>query len=204
MIDPENITNYKQSYAELEEFILFWVCAAGKNGRTAARCLDKFLKNIGYHELPFDSPFDVIEDQAYDDLPNIMKDAGIGCFNQKARTFAELIESGIDLKKCSVDDLEAIHGIGMKTARCFLIHSRRDVRLAGIDTHMLKHLKAVGVPNVPSSTPSNKKEYVRLENEFLKLADEAGKAPAVFDLEIWNKYSIKSEPKNVNNLDLTG
>ena len=47
MIDPNGITNYNLTDEQLEEHILFWVCAAGKNGTTAARCLDKFLETLG-------------------------------------------------------------------------------------------------------------------------------------------------------------
>jgi hypothetical protein len=46
MINPTNITNYNLTTAELEEHLLFWVCAAGKNGVVAASNLDKFLKNL--------------------------------------------------------------------------------------------------------------------------------------------------------------
>jgi len=197
MINPETITNYNQTDAQLEEFILFWVCAAGKNGRTAARCLDNLLWKL--RDNFSGTPFQLLRRADHlMNLPALLQFSGIGCFNAKARSFRELIWSDIDLKTCTVDDLESIYGIGMKTARCFLIHSREGIRLAGIDTHLLKHLKAVGVENVPSSTPGNKKEYLRLEQEFLRLADEAGKEPAVFDLEIWNRYSVKSTAKEMS------
>jgi endonuclease III len=125
------------------------------------------------------------------DMALLMKGSGIGCYNLKSRTFRELAHADLDLKTCTTDDLEKIPGIGMKTSRCFIIHSRQGARYAGLDTHILKFLRSAGVENVPKATPSSKKEYLRLEKEFLRLADLAGKAPAVFDLEIWNKYSIK-------------
>jgi len=201
MVDPENITNYNQTDLQLEEFILFWVCAAGKNGRTAARCLDGLLNTIDGYNI---GPFKAIQMWAYyehpetfEGWPEMLRDSGIGCYRSKAKTMFQLAMNDLDLHTCTVDDLENIHGIGMKTARCFLIHSRKGVRLAGIDTHMLKYLKAVGVEDVPSSTPGSKKEYLRLEDEFLRLADKADKEPAVFDLEIWNKYSVKSMAKTM-------
>jgi len=197
MIDPSKITNYNATDNELEELILFWVCAAGKNGRTAARCLDKFLKVIsgpGYGK-----PMHSIS-KAYN-LPKLLQLCGIGCYNSKAKSFVQLatecMSGRLNLRTCTADDLEKIHGIGMKTSRCFILHSRPDAMYAGIDTHILKHLRVSGVDNVPKSTPGSKKEYLRLENAFLKLADEVGMLPSRYDLMIWNKYSVKSAPRKI-------
>lgn len=183
-VDPDDITSYNCSSSELELRILFWVSAAGKNGNTAARCLQRLLdkfKDLGR------TPFSIIKK-----IPNLsqeMKAAGIGCYSGKAITFLQLAESGLDLKTCSVENLEGIKGIGPKTARCFLIHSRPNQRLAGLDTHILKYLREQGV-DAPTSTPTGKK-YRELEKEFLKLADKAGKSVADFDLEIWLSYRRK-------------
>lgn len=190
MVDPSNITNYDLTDEGLEEHILFWVCAAGKNGTTAARSLDKFMHNLrGIKGTPFQK---ILRYMPPGKLPRLMQMCGIGCYNNKSRTFYELATSGLNLRTCSAEDLEKIHGIGMKTSRCFIVHSRKDAMYAGLDTHMLKHLRDNGVKDVPKSTPSSKKQYLRLEQAFLSLADEAGKSPADYDLEIWNKYSIKS------------
>jgi thermostable 8-oxoguanine DNA glycosylase len=91
---------------------------------------------------------------------------------------------------CNAEELEKIYGIGMKTSRCFLIHSRKNARYAGLDTHVLKFLRAKGVQDVPKSTPTSRKLYLRLEAEFLKLSDESGKSVADLDLEVWNKYKV--------------
>ena len=194
MIDPENVTNYNMTSNQLEEFILFWICAAGKNGKTAARCLDNLLSDLKmYFSFKF-SPFELIrKTHIYsNNLPDWLKVNGIGCYNSKARTMLEISNSKLDLKTCSVDDLEKIYGIGMKTSRCFIIHSRRNSNYAGLDTHVLKHLREVGIENVPKSTPSSKKQYKRLEKEFLKLAKGAGTFPADYDLMVWNKYSVNT------------
>jgi len=196
MIDPSKITINNATDEELEELILFWVCAAGKNGRTAARCLDKFLKLIS---SPYGKPMSSIFNfNSLYNLPDTLRACGIGCYNSKAKSFLQLaiecVSGRLNLRTCTTDDLEKIHGIGMKTSRCFIIHSRKEARYAGLDTHILKHLKINGVDNVPKSTSGTKKEYLRLEKEFLKLADEINMAPAEYDLMIWNKYSIKSAP----------
>ena len=187
MIDPDIITQYNLNEKELQEHILFWVCAAGKNGRTAAKCCDKFLNLIGANEIYL--PFTVIQGLPREILPGLLKNCGIGCYNSKARTMWELAHSKLNLKTCTAEDLEEIYGIGMKTSRCFILHSRENARYAGLDTHILKFLRKLGY-DAPKSTPTGKK-YLKLESIFLKYADKLGKKPADLDLEIWNKYSVK-------------
>jgi thermostable 8-oxoguanine DNA glycosylase len=189
MIDPEHITNYDLTYLQLEKRLMFWVLAAGKNGRTAARSIVSLMTLTAGHIY---GPFAGIkQSNARHPLAETMKRCGIGCYNHKARTLLELANSNLDLKYCDAADLEKIYGIGMKTSRCFILHSRRNARLSGLDTHMLKHLKEMGVENVPKATPSSKKQYMILEQEVLRLADEAGMSAAEYDLMIWNKYSVR-------------
>ena len=185
MIDPENITEFNCSRERLEELLLFWVTAAGKNGRVAAKNLARLLDRLYYKKVG--GPFRAIVRAK--NLPSLMKECGIGCYNNKAITFIELSASDLNLKTCTAEDLEKIYGIGKKTSRCFIMHSRKDAQYAGLDTHMLKHLREQGVENVPKSTPNSKKEYERLEREVLRLAKGAGMNPADFDLMIWNYYS---------------
>jgi len=196
MIDPANITNYKLTDAELEEHLLFWICAAGKNGTTAARCLEKLLSSTTYNnKSPFGVIREIINTKVPKPLTELMKWAGIGCYTHKARTFHQLVHSDIDLKTCSSEELEQIYGIGMKTSRCFILHTRKNAQVAGLDTHMLKHLKAMGVKKVPKSTPASKKTYLRLEKKVLKFAKRMGFTPAEYDLAIWNKYKVQNEEK---------
>lgn len=185
MIDPSNITNYGLDTRGLQEVILWWILAAGKNGVTAARCLDSFLSSWG----PPDSlPFEIVKNvDRVSCLPAEMKKHGIGCYNNKARSWRHLANSGIDLKTCSLEDLEAVPGIGPKTSRCFLIHSRKNQSYAGLDTHLLKFLRLIGY-DAPKSTPS-KKKYVYFEKEFLKAVERSGRTVAQVDLVIWNYYS---------------
>ncbi len=186
MIDPTKITNYDLSDDQLEEVLLFWICAAGKNGVTAARCLDDLL-NKWKSASKKQSPFNIIKTIAIkSNLADEMRNAGIGCYNFKSRSFMALVSSRIDLRKCTVDDLEKIPGIGPKTARCFLIHSRRNQNYAGLDTHVLKFLRDKG-HDVPKSTPTGKK-YKELEEVFLSYVQESGLSVADFDLKIWNDY----------------
>lgn len=185
MIDPTQMTRYNLGIPELEETILFCACVAGKNAITTARAMDRFLSRLrddhGDH-----SPFGLIS-RCGEDMPEIIRSCGIGCFNKRARTFRELAASGLDLRTCGAADLEAIYNIGLKTSRFFILHTREDARVAVLDTHILKHMASLGYV-VPKSTPP-KKLYVKLESEFLKLADQSGKTVAEYDLELWNHYS---------------
>lgn len=188
MIDPDNITNYNLNKNQLEEVLLFWVCAAGKTAKTASKNLEKLLTKWKGN---CKSPFEIIKKiHNKSNLAKEMRKCGIGCYNTKSKTFLELANSNLDLKTCSLDDLENIFGIGPKTVRCYLIHSRLNQRYAGLDTHCLKYLKERGY-DVPKSTPSGKK-YKELEQIFLKLVDESGMNVADFDLMIWKRYSKKA------------
>lgn len=180
MIDPLNITKYDRTDSELEEVLLFWILAAGKNALMASKSLVLFLNSE-------DTPFNYIKKFNVSELAIKMKECGIGCFNNKAVTFNQLANSGLNLKTCSAEDLEKIKGIGMKTSRCFLIHSRKDVKYAGLDTHILKYMKSLGY-EVPKSTPTGKK-YLKLEEIFLSLLEKSGKTLSEFDLSIWKEFS---------------
>lgn len=191
MIDPVNITSYNLSKERLEEKILFWICAAGKNAITASKNLDKFLIQIhSRFKIRLYHPFYCIRKLRREELPILLKNNGIGCYNNKAKSFWQLAHSKLDLSTCSADELEGIHGIGMKTSRCFIIHSRENAQYAGLDVHILKYLKDLGYI-VPKTTPS-KKEYLNIEKIFLDIVKKSKKTIAEYDLMIWRKYSGNS------------
>lgn len=188
MINPDNITNYHLSEAELEEVLAFWVLAANKTAATVAAGLEKLLLTINpARDL---TPFAAIRSQRQEELPHQLKAAGIGQYNQKSKYLWALAHSNLDLKNCTVDELEAIPGIGMKTSRCYIMHSRKNAQVAGLDTHILKYLKSIG-HRVPKSTPP-RKEYLRLEKLFVADAKKYGRTVAEHDLEIWKSYSKKN------------
>jgi thermostable 8-oxoguanine DNA glycosylase len=192
MIDPVNITKFDNTKEQLEEVLLFWVLAAGKNAITASRCLENFLIFIhNKFSIKHFQPFDCIKKIQKEDLPILMKNYGIGCYNNKAKTFWQLANSNLDLRKCLADDLEKIHGIGMKTSRCFIIHSRKDANCAGLDVHILHFLRDKGY-NVPKQTPI-KKSYLEIEKLFLNIVKQSGLSVAEYDLMIWREYSGRSK-----------
>ena len=195
MIDPSKITNFNLSDKELEETVIFWVLVAGKPARTTSRLLQNLLDHLHerYDEKTF-SPFKVIAKYDYYNpgkLESLLKDFGFGCQKAKAKSLRSLISCGFDFRTCTVEQLESIHGIGMKTSRCFIMHTRANARHAGLDTHVLKWLRYLGY-DAPKSTPS-KGEYLELEKVFVQIADLLGTPTALLDLTIWNAYSSGGE-----------
>lgn len=195
MVDPMNITKFDRTEEELQEFAIFAVCVAGKTAKSIAPRVAQLIKNMVILPNKPDSvrTFDMIALMQPYRLANMMKDVGIGCFNQKADTIcmlAQRVHNGmLNLRTCTPEDLEKIKGIGAKTSRFFILHSRANARYAALDTHILKHLTAWEIPQVPLSTPPKGPAYARLERAFLNLADAAGMTPADYDLMLWRHYS---------------
>lgn len=189
MVNPDEITNFDRNAYELEEFMIFAVCAAGKNANTTATILNK---TFAYCEKEERSPLNYLGMMRY--LPEYLKKQGIGCYNNRAKTFRALnykVWTSVRfLETATVAELEAIYGIGPKTARFFIMHSRPNQRVAALDTHILKELKANG-HEVPKATPPAGKRYNELEQLFIKLADKSGMSVADYDLAVWKKWRKK-------------
>lgn len=218
MIDPDHITNYNLSKKELQYHSIFWLLVAGKTARVIAPRMKLVFEELEYlwardhskrllftlnvnlgHYPPY--PFQLIKNlcKRRNDsewLARILKKNGIGCYKNKAKGMIELANSNLDLRKCSPDDLEKIHGIGMKTSRCFILHSRKNAQYSGLDTHLLRLMRDLGY-DVPESTPSTKKKYLEIEQMFLDMANKTNKTPAELDLIIWRVYSSHKHLKPI-------
>jgi hypothetical protein len=220
MVDPNNIINYNRTDEELEELILFLIAVAGKNAATTARQLDAFLQGAGstpfnkvklydrpgvhgqfaYHRhnpIRYDN-FGIIdpavavryEVRQYNDLPSALKAYGFGCQTRLARAFREVTNSGINLRGCSMAQLMAIHGIGRKSASCFLAWTRKYVRVAMLDVHLMKFIRDdLGHDEAPKNTPSSRKQYDHYEKIYLDHCDKIGVNPTEYDLMIWKHYA---------------
>lgn len=191
LIDPSDVIKYNRTKAELELWWLFSAVVAGKTAKTQARLLNKFLTDLpvmkgAEHkaERPFFRIGGALEQGI---LLDRLKTSGLGQYNRLNRMFQESLK--LNLETCTVEDLESIFGCGPKTARMFLMMSRPKQRFAALDTHVLKHLAANGIENVPKATPSAGANYKRLEQEFLKLADAAEMEVSEYDLMVWRQYS---------------
>jgi thermostable 8-oxoguanine DNA glycosylase len=187
-IDVNHITDYCRTPEQLEELLIFCVLVAGKRAQGTARALACLLRQTHQQaRLATLRPFQALRQvEGLERLSRLLRRHGIGLNRQKARTLHALLALELDLRHCSLEQLEAVPGIGPKTARMFLLHSRPGQRLACLDRHLLRCLAQQGV-RVPRQTPGSRQAYLRLEEVVLTLADQAGMTPAEFDLTVWNR-----------------
>jgi thermostable 8-oxoguanine DNA glycosylase len=120
-------------------------------------------------------------------LTEQLKRHKLGQYNRIEKAFRGILQFEGRLDTVTLEELESVDGIGPKTARFFLLHSRPNQKIAVLDTHILKFLSEKGY-NVPKATPS-KKKYGQIEKDFLTECEKAGKDVAEMDLEIWKSYS---------------
>ncbi len=182
-ITPSDITNYNRTDAELQAFWLFGAFCAGKNSDYASRCLARLLqKSDGKN------PFDYLRELGEVGIHNALVASRIGQYARLAAFIKQSLD--LDLRTATVDDLMKVHGIGPKTARFFLLHTRHDQQLAVLDTHILKFLRDNGI-DAPQNTPTNKNKYLELEKKFLYLVAMhfPNMSIAHVDLTLWMKYS---------------
>lgn len=191
MIDPQNITNFNRTYAELEEFLIFAICVAGKKATQMAPKVAKLCFATEFPAGVFDH-FRVMDRAGK--LRWWLEVNKIGNYNIKEPCIREVIKH--DVRTVDVATLVSIKGIGPKTARFFILHSRPLQRLACLDTHILGWLRDQGYENVPKQSPSNPKVYDKWEKIFLDECDKRGKLPADFDLEIWRERSNKKKEED--------
>jgi len=196
MINPYAITNFNRTEAELQELLLFCIVVAGKTAYIQADKLEYFLNDseqlLNSANPNFDYPFEVLRQLKSKGLllHQIMK-AKLGQYNKIYNAFDYIVNNKIDLSNCSTEDLEKIPGVGFKTSRFFILHSRQVDSIAVLDVHILKFLGTLGY-KVPKSTP-NKKNYYYLEQKFLEYCRSKNLQPAQADLEIWKSYAKKSK-----------
>jgi len=182
MVDITKVTNFKRTQAELEEFWLVAICVAGKNGTTQARKVHDFLDGLNGN-----TPFQKI--QKLDEAGKLLKrlqTVKMGQYNRIKKAFRESLH--LDLRKCTLDDLTGISGVGGKTSRFFLLHSRADCEHVVLDTHILRFLlKKCGLKKIPKSTPSSPKQYAAIEVKARKAirAKFPKDSMADADLKIW-------------------
>lgn len=193
--DPFNITKYDRTEEELQLFALFCISVAGKNAVTTGKSFGKLWDRLRLYVMSGLLPLEFLPIAWSDGVftPALLKSCGFGCFNLRHKSFMALAEAvtyrNLNLRTCTAAALEGVPGIGRKTARYFLIHSRDGYRGAAIDTHILKFLRDFyRDPKIPIHTPSTQGKYSHLEQLFL-LAVPPGKTVAEWDLEIWKKYN---------------
>jgi endonuclease III len=193
-VDPDNITNFGLDDEQLELHAVFWICVAGKTAAIICRAVEKIFVELSIR-WPNQRPLAMLKKVGQKELPLLLKRHGIGCFNLKGESLWQLSNSGLNLRTCSYEELRRIKGMGRKTAKCFLIHSRKDSQVAGLDTHVLKGLRRRGY-DAPLSTPSSDKVYQHWEKIVLEIVKRENKTPAEWDLQEWKLG--KQETRQLN------
>lgn len=184
LIDPHKITDYNRDTKQKQAFLLFCIIAAGKNSKVQSEKLARFLYPAQVADI---TPFELINQlNSVEMLLHSLTFNKIGQYNRIVRSFTEVVD--LDLDTCTVADLEAIKGIGPKTARFFLLHTREDEDYAVLDTHILRWMREELFVETPKNTPSGKR-YLELEEVYLQYCLTHRKNPADLDLEIWSKYN---------------
>lgn len=191
MINPAEVTNYNRTQDELQEFLLFCINVAGKKSSIEAPKLEVFIqraKDITKETSPFNCIKKLIQ---LGRLQEIMHWAKLSPYKQRYNSYVDAVKLG-DLQKVTLNRLLQVPGIGLKTARFFLSHSREDFDEPMLDTHILQFLRDNGYRNAPKSTPSNLGVYNYYANIFKMFARVSGKSVTDLDLEIWKQYSKTS------------
>ena len=188
MINPAEVTNYNRTQSELQEFLLFCINVAGKKSAVEAPKLEVFLERAKI-KTGKDSPFDAIRAlESGGKLQEVMHWAAISPYKQRYNSYKDVLGLG-DLRAVTLPRLMQVRGVGLKTARFFLSHSREDFDEPMLDTHILHWLRDQGYSLAPKSTPQNVGIYNYYANVFKGLARQLGKSVTDLDLEIWKQYS---------------
>lgn len=201
MIDPQNVTDFNRNELQLQELLIFCIAVFNKNADQTKVKVENFL-NWCRNQSPAKDHFArirVLEQRHFDDglplkddrthhpgMKYLVHKFKFGNTTQKSNGIHGVVNAGLNLRTCTPKDLEQFNGIGMKTSRYFILHTRKDARVACLDTHVLRWLREkTKLDWIPTKPPSGKK-YLRTEKLFLHMADWKGISPAELDLAIWN------------------
>lgn len=169
--------------SDLQWWLVYTIIVAGKSYKFAERAVGR-LKAFQRNQLPFDMIRRLIDHHL---LGSALQSARTGNYTRIERALRQVVNAKIDLATCAPEELEAIHGIGPKTSRFFVLSTRPNYRCAALDIHILRWLGAQGY-DVPPQTPTGSR-YAELERAFLREADRRGLTPRQLDSEIWEKAS---------------
>lgn len=189
MIDAFDVTNFKRTQSELEEYWLFCVAVAGKTATIIAKKINQFLSDKYLCETPFDYVRRLNKEGR---LEARMREVKLGKYTNLVPSYTAISAADApDLRTAAPAEFETIRGVGEKTSRYFILHSRENANVAAIDTHVLKYLKARGY-TVTKGIPKGK-AYARLEGYMLAEMAASGMTPADFDLALWSHYASKGK-----------
>jgi len=160
--------------------LIYSIIVAGKSASFAREAMKRLFRDE-------DPPFVTVREWIRKGcLMRKLKAARTGNYTKLSKALRQLISTeNLDLTQCAVSDLEAIHGIGPKTARFFVLWTQPEARCAALDVHILRWLRSLG-HDAPKQTPASRKCYLELENIFLNEASIRHFTPAELDRKIWD------------------
>jgi len=185
MIDPNDVTKFNRTDDELLEFWLFCLFVRGKNADVQAKKLAEFIGILGGTQ----GLYSRVDQFGFPAIDDALRSVGAGQYNTLSHavntTFVHIACGSDMLRTYTPQQFEGIRGVGPKTARYFILHTRAKARVAALDTHILQFLGDRSGQDVPKTTPPAGRRYEKLEQDFLFYADFYGVDPAGFDLAIW-------------------
>lgn len=189
-INPLKVTDFDRTQHALDYFWAYAVICAGKKSEVASKKTVELFETKPPHVRPLVWLSDGRR------LLRLLEANKVGQYNRLSRCFKESVN--VDLRTATVDELDDVHGIGGKTARFFVVHSRRDAECSPLDTWILKWIKLHGVRKVPKDTPTSKNQYERLERSSIRLMRKffPDLAMAEADLLVWKVMSGREESEN--------
>ena len=182
-----NESDYDSRWAA-EWKLIYAVIVAGKSAVFADQVMTRLIDDSDPGVYPFDQLRAMI---LMEDLDAALLRSRTGNYRKFAKCFPELIK--LDAETCSVEELEAIHGIGGKTSRFFLLWTRPNARYAALDTHVMKFLKRLGHTTSRQTPPAGTKTYKKLETIFLAIAARMNVSARELDYSVWKSYAEGAE-----------
>lgn len=188
----------------LEEWILFGILVANKPAVRTAEKLEGFLKDlrenvvtrIRANQPPRNrllSPFELVfTTHCLGVLPEYLKKHRFGQYTRLSRALPQAASTLPTVGKnpgLTIEKLEAIPGIGMKTARMLMLYWKPETMAVPLDTHVLKYLGKLGY-DVPKNTPTGRR-YLELEQAFIKEARKRRLSVIELDKKVWQAAAIR-------------
>ena len=184
-INPTDITNYERTDSQLQAVWRFCIRVAGNNSATTARLVAKLLKDRGDM-----TPFEFIKSLKLSELHNYLKAHKTGQYDRIRK--ALYFSAKLDLRTCTREDLLDVYGVGPKTARFFLLHTRKFCDEVVLDTHILRWMREkCGIKEAPKNTPQNPEKYAQYAGLCRYLIEQhyPSLTLAQADLMIWTEMS---------------
>jgi hypothetical protein len=188
-VDPYNIPKL-MTRGQLEYWILFGICVAGKSAKQTEAKLNAFL-DAGvasrWEGDCIESPFCRVKFYIrYKQLGWRLRHFKMGQYKRINKAFRAAVN--LDLDNVSIESLEKVPGLGPKTARMTMLYYDPNAQCIPLDTHILKWLRANGY-DAPKSTPPSGKKYRELELAFLAEGKKRGLTPQEWDTRVWKTYA---------------